>query len=539
MTAPRENAIGSRLGRYELKSRIAVGGMAEVWLAEASGISGFKKTVVLKTILPQYAHEPSFVRMLTNEAVLASGLSHANIVQIFDLGEIDGTYFIAMEYIAGLTLRQVQRMVAQQSARAPIWLVLHVMMSVCDALDYAHGFAAEGHPQMVHRDVSPENVMLSYAGVTKVLDFGIAKARSGHLTQPGTLQGKFAYMSPERIGSETQTDLRSDIYSIGVMLYELLVGRQPFQEVNELQLLGRILDHEPPAPREAAPWVPESLEKIVQKAMAKDPARRHQTAAELREDLSRFLVESRATTTSDRDVARFLSKLVATQKETERSHPPKVTPSKPVTGFDATRGPTADAVLPPDESQVSRNVPLATPAPSAMNVLRVLVVDADRVTRRFVELALTSDGFEVESAKTGSAALEILQSDPVDLIITDSDLPDMTGLRLHRRLSQQSRYRDIPVVFLSADTRAATKAVALNNGVEGVPGQALRSDRAGSAGQGAHLATSTAARRPCANNTGCWLATCRCSASPCWWACSRWSGTRARSPSTPTARWAS
>ncbi len=482
-----EIAIGTRLGRYEFKARLAIGGMAEVWLAEASGISGFKKTVVLKTILPQYADDPNFVRMFTNEALLASGLNHANIVQIFDLGEIEGIYFIAMEFIAGLTLRQVQRALAKEKTGAPPWLVLHVVMSVCDALDYAHNFSEGGHHlSMVHRDVTPENVMISFSGVTKVLDFGIAKARSaGHFTQAGTLKGKFAYMSPERIASsteESQTDRRGDIYSIGVMLYELLAGRLPFQEENELLLLRRILDQEPPPPRAAAAWMPEALEKIIQKAMAKDVARRYQTSAELREDLSRFLVEQKATTTTERHVSRYLSTLFSDQKG-EAATPTQVRKSKlsevplALSGFDPVQ--SLESAMKSQVSPVAAlaHVPGGPPAREDTltralqsqvdeQVQRVLVVDADRVTRRFVELALMRDGFEVESAKTVSAALEILQSDPVDVIISDSDLPDMTGLQFHRRLSQETRYRDIPVVFLSADTRAATKAVALRNGVE-------------------------------------------------------------------------
>ena len=288
--------------------------MAEVWLARARGIKGFKKTIVLKTILPHFADNPDFVNMFINEALLASLLNHPNIVQIFDLGEIDEQYFIAMEFVDGRTLRQVQRALAKAKKITPPWLVLHVAMSVCEALEYAHNKCSdEGVPlNIVHRDVTPENVMISFAGTAKVLDFGIAKASiAASETKAGTLKGKYAYMAPERIvGMKAggKPDRRSDIYSMGVLLYELLTGKRPFKADNELSLLRQIAEEDPQPPRQRASWVPERLDEIVLRTMARDPDWRYQTAADLREDLHEFLlsVDSHPT---ERHVSELLCKL--------------------------------------------------------------------------------------------------------------------------------------------------------------------------------------------------------------------------------------
>ena len=288
--------------------------MAEVWLARSRGIKGFKKTIVLKTILPHFADNPDFVNMFINEALLASLLNHPNVVQIFDLGEIDEQYFIAMEFVDGRTLRQVQRALAKAKKITPPWLVLHVAMSVCEALEYAHNKCDDEGTALniVHRDVTPENIMISFAGTAKVLDFGIAKASiAASETKAGTLKGKYAYMAPERIvGMKAggKPDRRSDIYSLGVLLYELLTGKRPFKADNELSLLRQIAEEDPQPPRERASWVPERLDEIVLRAMARDPAWRYQTAADLREDLHEFLISVDSHPT-ERHVSELLCKL--------------------------------------------------------------------------------------------------------------------------------------------------------------------------------------------------------------------------------------
>jgi serine/threonine protein kinase len=287
--------------------------MAEVWLARATGVKGFQKTIVIKTILPHLADDPEFLRMFIDEALLAAALNHPNIVQIFDLGQIGETYFIAMEHILGKTMRQVQRFLRKQRKVLPLWLVLRMAVSVCDALQFAHDKRGDDGKllRIVHRDVTPENIMISFSGVTKVVDFGIAKASSvANVTRAGKIKGKLSYLAPEQIvrAGKAPVDRRSDIYATGVMLYELLTGVRPFRADNELDLLRKITKEDPASPSEVAHWVPSRLNDIVMKAISKDWKARYQHAAELGEDLEVFLTSLGAYPT-ERNIAGYMCKL--------------------------------------------------------------------------------------------------------------------------------------------------------------------------------------------------------------------------------------
>lgn len=313
---------GGRLGRYQLITRLATGGMAEVWLGRATGVKGFQKTIVLKTILPHLADDPDFLRMFVDEALLAAALNHPNIVQIFDLGQIGETYFIAMEYILGKTMRQVQRLLRKQRKVMPPWLVLRAVVSLCDALYYAHNKRGDDGRLLgvVHRDVTPENIMISFSGVTKVVDFGIAKASTAaNITRAGKIKGKLSYLAPEQIvrAGKAPADRRSDIYSVGVVLYEMLTGVRPFRAPNDMALLLKIPKEEPTPPSEIARWVPSRLSDIVMRAMVKDPRDRYQDAAELSEDLEAFLT-SVGTYPTERHISGYMCKLF---DEVERQIP--------------------------------------------------------------------------------------------------------------------------------------------------------------------------------------------------------------------------
>jgi serine/threonine protein kinase len=304
---------GGRLGRYQLITRLATGGMAEVWLGRATGVKGFQKTIVLKTILPHLADDPDFLRMFVDEALLAAALNHPNIVQIFDLGQIGDTYFIAMEFILGKTMRQVQRVLRKQRKVMPPWLVLRTVVSVCDALHYAHNRSDDDGNLLgiVHRDVTPENLMVSFSGVTKVVDFGIAKASTAAtVTRAGKIKGKLSYLAPEQIihAGTMPPDGRSDIYSLGVVLYELLTGVRPFRASNDMALLLKIPKESPQPPCDIARWVPTRLSDIVMKAMAKDPDERFLDAGALGEELETFLT-SVGTYPTERHISGYMCKL--------------------------------------------------------------------------------------------------------------------------------------------------------------------------------------------------------------------------------------
>ncbi len=279
---------------------LATGGMAEVWLARRQGDLPQATPVVVKTILPHFASVPEFVSMFLNEAQLATKLEHPNIVRVYEAGQVDGCHYIAMEYVGGRTLRQILWRSAHFKKLFPVWFALDVAAAVCDALEYVHDLTdSEGRPlKLLHRDVTPENLMVSFTGEVKLLDFGIARALSlPSLTQVGTFKGKYAYMAPELIDVNRplrDIDGRSDLYSLGVLLYESLTGVRPFSAGNDAQLLHMLLDKQRVAepPSTFASWVPETLDRLVLKCIAKEPGDRFQSARLMREALRDFMKDS-------------------------------------------------------------------------------------------------------------------------------------------------------------------------------------------------------------------------------------------------------
>jgi len=285
------------IGHFTLLAPLATGGMAEVWLARRHGDSPQAAPLVLKTILPHYASVPEFVSMFLNEAGLAARLEHPNIVRVYEAGQADGRHYIAMEYVGGRTLRQILWRSAHFRRLFPVWFALEIVATVCDALEYLHELTdANQKPlKLLHRDVTPENLMVSFTGEVKLLDFGIARALSlPSLTQVGTFKGKYAYMAPELFEVDSPTDGRSDLYSLGVILYEALTGVRPYQTDNDAQLLQMLLDRSrvPVAPSQLAQWVPAELDRLVLTSIAKTPDERFQSARSMRTALRDFMKNS-------------------------------------------------------------------------------------------------------------------------------------------------------------------------------------------------------------------------------------------------------
>ncbi|KFE71194.1 serine/threonine protein kinase [Hyalangium minutum] len=280
--------------KYQLIQKLATGGMAEVFLAKSAGPMGFEKSLVVKRILPHLATESSFVDMFLSEARLAAQLNHPNIVQIFDFGEADGTYFIAMEYIDGVNLREVIRRAGAVGLVLPLAFCARVISAACEGLAFAHDCidpATNLPMNIIHRDISPDNILLSRQGSVKVVDFGIAKAAgvSPH-TQTGVLKGKLAYMPPEQLRNEP-LDRRADVYALGIVLYELLTGFKPFRASSEAALLQAILS-EPEVPVEQRRSdVPETLQRILSRAISKDREKRYPDCPSFQADLEAFIVE--------------------------------------------------------------------------------------------------------------------------------------------------------------------------------------------------------------------------------------------------------
>jgi serine/threonine protein kinase len=279
-------------GKYILLEKLAVGGMAEIYLARSSGASGVGKFVAIKRILPQFTEQTEFIDMFKDEAKIAVNLSHANVVSIYEFGLVKNSFFLAMDYIEGRNLRQILNKMKKSSLSFSIEQVLYIVKEVAAGLDHAHRCidANTGKPlNIIHRDMSPQNVMVSFEGEVKIVDFGIAKAETQlETTRAGTLKGKFGYMSPEQAEGQP-VDLRTDVFALGIVLWELLANDRLFVANNEVNTLRKIRDCQVPSLRKINPNIAPELERIVGKALAKDRNLRYQTAAAFHRDLSRFL----------------------------------------------------------------------------------------------------------------------------------------------------------------------------------------------------------------------------------------------------------
>lgn len=280
-------------GKYLLLEKLAMGGMAEVFLAKTSGAKGIGKFVAMKRILPQYSSNQEFIQMFTDEAKICVNLSHSNIAKIYEFGMEEGQFYIIMELIEGKNLRQVlSRLGKENRPGFSVDQAVYITKEIASGLDNAHRCLddASGKPlNIIHRDMSPQNVMVSFEGEIKVVDFGIAKAEGDkEETKAGTLKGKFSYMSPEQASGEP-IDLRTDVFSLGILLWELLANKRLFTSSSEMNTLKKIREGKIPAISIVNPKVPEELERIVNIALAKDPQNRYQTCAEFHKDLNRFL----------------------------------------------------------------------------------------------------------------------------------------------------------------------------------------------------------------------------------------------------------
>ncbi len=274
------------IGRYEVITRLAVGGMAELFLARELGIAGLERLVVLKRILPHLADKPRFIDMFLREARIVARLAHPNVVQIFDLGEDDGNFFIAMEYIHGSTVRELQVLSEESEGRLPIDVAVAIIVQSLRGLHAAHELQdLDGRTLgLVHRDISPHNLMCTTDGNVKLLDFGVAKATEDGLesTHSGHLKGKFAYMSPEQAGRK-ELDRRSDVFSMGVVAWEMLAGERLFKREAEVDMMKAVLTEEVPRPSEYDPSIPRAIEDVVLRALERDRDLRWATADAMRQ----------------------------------------------------------------------------------------------------------------------------------------------------------------------------------------------------------------------------------------------------------------
>ncbi len=283
----------ARFGKYTLIRKLAIGGMAELFLALQRSMAGFEKLIVVKRVLPHLAQDDTFIEMLLAEARIAATLNHPNVGHIYDVGSVDGQFYIAMEHIHGEDLRSLVRQMKKKDVTAfPLEHALAIVLGCCAGLAYAPDKRdLDGEPMgIVHRDVSPQNILVTFTGDVKLVDFGIAKAGRGQMesTGSGQLKGKVPYMSPEQAQGE-DLDNRSDIFSLGIILFELCTGRRLFRGQNEMETLRKIVEQEYPRPRELNPNLSPRLEEIILRSLEKDANRRYQSARDMQADLEDYI----------------------------------------------------------------------------------------------------------------------------------------------------------------------------------------------------------------------------------------------------------
>ncbi|MFT5353833.1 MAG: serine/threonine protein kinase [Polyangiales bacterium] len=298
--SPQSKGRAIPFGKYLLLDRLAVGGMAEVFLAKSFGIEGFEKIIAVKRILPTMAEDEDFINMFIDEAKIAGHLNHANIAPIYELGKIGESHYIAMEYVWGKDLLQIMNRFRKMRKRMSAEMVAFIGTRMCEALEYAHGKRdRDGQPlNLIHRDISPQNVLVSYEGAVKLIDFGIAKAASRTTTtQAGVLKGKFGYMSPEQVRG-LPIDHRSDLFAVGTCLYEMLTADRLFVGESDFSTLEKVRHAAARPPSEFIPDLSPEFERIVMRALARNVDDRWQSAGDLHEALQQFLVAQRPTFTT-------------------------------------------------------------------------------------------------------------------------------------------------------------------------------------------------------------------------------------------------
>jgi len=299
---------GRRVGKYEVLTRLSVGGMAELFLAFTAGPGGFRKFVVIKQILPSIASDEAFVHMFLDEARITAALNHPNVGQVYELGEEEGQFYLAMEYIAGQNLEHIIRRAARKEVPLPVGFSVRVIRDVCLGLNYAHSFAdlrTRRSAGIVHRDISPKNIMVTYAGTVKVVDFGIAKARNRLIhTKVGMVKGTSGYMSPEQVRNAT-IDGRTDLFATAVVLYELLTGHRLFSANTDLVMMKKIAEGEIPHPQKFNPGLSDALSAVVMKGLERNLQNRFQNGREM----ARALEKAYPNIADEDKTANFISEL--------------------------------------------------------------------------------------------------------------------------------------------------------------------------------------------------------------------------------------
>jgi serine/threonine protein kinase len=418
--------LPTRIGKYEIERRLAYGGMAEVFLARHGGADGFSRQVVIKRVLPHLTSNRGFLDMFRDEARITARLRHGNIVQVLEFGEEDGQYYLVLEYVEGVSLGTLLDLLGKRRRRLSVPECAHVCAEAARALDYAHKKTDEkGVPLVIiHRDVSPSNLLLSLEGEVKLADFGVAAARARlSPTQVGVVKGKFAYMAPEILDGLPAT-ARSDLFSLGAVLYEMLTGAAAFLGETEAATVRKVSDADPVPPSELRDDIPIELERFVQRMLAHAPERRPSRGMEVVDAMRPFVARG-AKPGADLLATTLAGLSHDTRKQDARQEPP-------------TR-----RTFPPARHITSRQ--------------KVLVVEGSRTLRTVIRLAL-SPNYDIVEAETLTDARKLLETEKIAAVVCQRLLETSTGIELCRWMRGQPLTADVPFVLLSGDTSPEVEA---------------------------------------------------------------------------------
>jgi len=417
MTSASQSPLPPTLGQYRIIERLARGGMGEVLLGERSGADGFVRKVVIKRVLPHFGADAAFMTMFRDEARITAQLLHGNITQVVEFGEADGQYFLVLEYVNGPSLAAVLDRLDERQQRLSVAEVAHIAVETARALDYAHHKRGpDGKPlQIVHRDVSPSNVLLSGEGEVKLTDFGIARARArlSPVTQgTGVVKGKLAYMPPEALNG--QAEPRSDLFALGAVIYEMLTGRPAFAGETEIETIHNIVINDVPRVSDTVPEVPSELDEVVVALMSRDLESRPKRGLDVVELLTHF------TRSGDQPANEILAGTLCSLGCVRVSEP---APSS-----------RAGAV----ESDLMARPP------------RVLVVDQSRTMRALLKAVLSKNYTVFEAASCGDA-LGAISGGGIDAIICQSTMPGVSGMPFWKFAASDPNLKRIPLVLLAGE----------------------------------------------------------------------------------------
>lgn len=455
---------GLRLGKYEVIGKLSEGGMAELLLAFFQGPGGFRKFVAVKRILEALRNDEEFISLFLDEARISASLSHSNIAQVFDLGEDGNELYLALEFIEGQDLSRIVQATRERGTPPPIGFHAAVIRDLCRALHYAHHFTSTGGRQLpvIHRDISPRNVMVTYVGNTKVVDFGIARA-FGHVshTRDGKIRGSASYMSPEQIDGEA-LDGRSDLYSAGVLLYELITGTRLFRGKDDATTLEQVRRAAVLPPRIVRPDVPGVLSDLVMKAISQRRDDRFETGRDMANAIEEALGSELYG--EDQRAALMQSYFADAMRKTGvlldcAGHSDPAMIAQAVQEFARSRvasmGAEKDVTptlreLPPQRTPARPGENTQPQTGSVVEKPHILAVDDSKVGRVLMERVLLSAGYRVHSASSGKEALDALAELRPDLIVLDVRMPEMDGFELCQRLRERPDLRSTPILFVSA-----------------------------------------------------------------------------------------